>query len=391
MLVDFFSTLRRFDLPCSLKEYLSLLDALDHDLAFADIDEFYRLARVCLIKDERYFDTYDRAFSAYFEGLAEMDVELTALIPDEWLTQKFLNSLSDEEKSQLESLGSLEKLLDTLRERLAEQTEEHHGGNKWVGTGGTSPFGHGGYHPEGIRIGGKGEHQRAVKVWEKREFSNYADDIELGTRNIKMALRRLRKFARDGATDELDLPDTIRSTAHQGGILDIRMVPERHNAAKVLLFLDVGGSMDPYVSTCEELFSAARSEFKHLEYYYFHNFVYEHLWRDNSRRYNDTTSTLEVLRTYPADYRVVFVGDARMSPYEIASVGGSVEHMNQEPGAAWMQRFCRAWEKLVWLNPTAEEYWDRSQSTEMIRELIDDRMYPLTLAGIEEAMRYLGR
>jgi len=391
MLVDFFSTVRRFGVPCSLREYLTLLEALEHDLAFADVEDFYRLGRALLVKDERFYDAYDRAFAAYFEGLAEMEVDVAALIPPEWLEARYPEAIDEATREKLASLGSLDTLLETLKARLAEQDAEHHGGSKWIGTGGTSPFGHSGYHPEGVRIGGEARHQKAAKVWDRREFANYADDREIGTRNIKVALRRLRRFARSGAADELDLDDTVRSTARRGGLLDIKMVPERHNATKVLLFLDVGGSMDPYVRVCEELFSAARSEFKHLEHYYFHNFIYEHLWRDNRRRFDQSVSTWEVLRTYQSDYRVIFVGDARMGPYEIGAVGGSVEHMNTEPGARWMQRVTDVWERVVWLNPVDEAVWDRVPSIEMTRELVDNRMYPLTIAGLEAAMRYLGR
>lgn len=388
MLVDFFTTLRRFGVPCSMREYLTLLEALDANLAFADLEAFHRLARTCLVKDERHYDAFDRAFATYFEGLSEVEIDLSRLIPAEWLAADSQREFDDASRRRLESL---DKLLETLKQRLAEQNEAHHGGSQWVGTGGTSPFGHAGYHPEGVRIGGEAMHSKAAKVWERREFADYADDREIGTRNIKMAMRRLRRFARTGAREELDLAGTVRATADRGGLLDLRMVPERHNVAKVLLLLDVGGSMDPFVRTCETLFSAARSEFKHLEHYYFHNFVYERLWRDNRRRFDHTVPTWELLRTYPRDYRVIFVGDARMGPYEIAAVGGSVEHMNTEPGAVWMDRVTSTFERVVWLNPVDEKVWDRVPSIQMTRELLDDRMYPLTLDGLDRAMRCLGR
>ncbi|NVK40407.1 MAG: VWA domain-containing protein [Oceanospirillaceae bacterium] len=389
MLIDFFASLRRAQIPVTLRELLDLLTALEARLAFCDVDAFYRLSRTLLVKDERHYDRFDRAFGDYFAGLPASEDLRAALIPDHWLEADFLRQLSEGDKAQIEALGGLDKLLDTLRQRLQEQDERHAGGSKWIGTGGTSPFGHSGYNPEGVRIGGRSRHKRAVKVWEQRQFRNLDDSLELGTRNIQVALRKLRKFARSGAADQLDLDDTIRSTARNGGLLDLKLVPERHNAVKVLLFLDVGGSMDPHIRTCEELFSAARSEFKHLEYFYFHNCVYEGLWRDNRRRFDERTPTLEVLRTYGPDYRVIFVGDAAMSPYELIERYGSVEHMNEEPGQLWLKRILATWERCIWLNPMSTRAWEYTHSTQFIRQLFDNRMYPLTLEGIERAIREL--
>jgi uncharacterized protein with von Willebrand factor type A (vWA) domain len=391
MLIDFFNTLRRAQIPVSLNELLVLIEALKRQIAFASIDDFYLLSRTCLIKDEKHFDRFDRAFGHYFKGIEALNLFPDNNIPEDWLRSEFLKNLSDEEKAQIEALGGLDKLLETLNERLNEQHDRHAGGNKWIGTGGTSPFGHSGYNPEGIRIGGESQHKRAVKVWEKREFRNLDDQVELGTRNIKVALRKLRKFARTGSADELDLSDTIRSTAQNAGMLDIKMVPERHNAAKVLLFLDIGGSMDPYIHLCEQLFSAARSEFKHLEYFYFHNCVYEKVWKDNHRRHNDTLSTLDVIHTYGKDYRVIFIGDAAMSPYELLQRYGSVEHMNEEAGYVWLQRILDTWEKAIWLNPTQERFWGYTQTTDAIRQQFDGHMYPLTLEGLEAGIRYLSK
>lgn len=391
MLAGFFTGLRNGGVPVSIREYLDLLGALSSHLVFADTDEFYYLSRALLVKDEKHFDRFDRAFGLYFRDLETVDDLIEALIPDEWLRKEFLKTLSDEEKAKIESLGGLEKLIEEFRKRLAEQKGRHQGGNKWIGTGGTSPFGAHGYNPEGIRVGPEGGQQRAVKVWEKREFRNLDDSVELGTRNIKLALRRLRKFARSGAAEELDMPDTIRSTARNAGLLDLKLVPERHNAAKVLLFFDVGGSMDPHVRTCEQLFSAARGEFKHMEYFYFHNFIYDFVWRDNVRRRNEIVSTLDILHRYPHDYRVIFVGDAAMSPYEILQPGGSVEYWNEESGEQWLRRIAAVWSKVVWLNPTPQEHWEFTQSIDITRRLIEDRMYPMTLKGLEDAMAYLGR
>ncbi len=395
MLIDFFTHLRQARVPVTLKELLVLLEALEQRLAFASLDDFYLLSRICLVKDEKYFDRFDQAFAAYFHGLQQADVafmeQVEALIPGDWLRKEFERLLTDEERDQVKSLGGLDKLLETLSQRLQEQQGRHAGGNKWIGTGGTSPFGHGGYNPEGVRIGGESRHRRAVKVWEKRQFKDLDDSVELGTRNIKVALRKLRKFARSGAAEELDLDDTISATARNAGFLDLKMVPERHNAVKVLLFLDVGGSMDPYVRECEQLFSAARSEFKHLEYFYFHNCVYEKVWRSNQRRFNDTLATQELLNTYGADYRVIFVGDAAMSPYELLYPQGSVEHWNAEPGQQWLQRIIDTWNKAIWLNPSPQRIWEYTQSTEMIRQQLGRHMYPLTLAGLEAGIGHLSR
>lgn len=389
MLVNFFYGLRKAEVPVSIKELLVLLEAMQEHLAFGSVDDFYLLARTCLVKDEKYFDKFDRAFGAYFKDLANFDDIIEALIPEDWLRAEFMKSLTEEEKANIESLGGLDKLIEEFKKRLEEQKKRHAGGNKWIGTGGTSPFGHSGYNPEGIRVGGESRNKRATKVWEQRQFKNLDDSVELGTRNIKVALRKLRKFARSGAAEELDLDDTISSTARNAGLLDIKLVPERHNAVKVLLFLDVGGSMDPFVRVCEELFSACRTEFKHLEHYYFHNFVYERLWRDNRRRTTETTSTFDMLHTYSSDYKVIFVGDASMAPYEISSQYGSVEHMNEEPGYQWMQRITETFDKVVWLNPTAEKYWPYTQTIDMTQQLVDGHMYPLTLEGIDNAIRYL--
>ena len=390
MLVEFFFILRKAGLPVSLTEFLALLGALDARVAGYGVDEFYYLARTCLIKNERHYDRFDQAFGAFFEGAEAVFAELGGGVPEEWLRRQAELLLSDEEKKRIESLGGWEELMRTLRERLAEQRERHEGGNRWIGTAGTSPFGAYGYNPEGVRVGqAEGRNKSAVKVWEKREYRNLDDSIELGTRNIKLALRKLRRFAREGAEDELDLDDTISATARNAGWLDIRMRPERHNAMKLLLFLDVGGSMDPYVRLCEELFSAARSEFKHLEYYYFHNFVYESLWKDNYRRQSERMSTLEVIRTFAKDYRVVFVGDASMSPYEITVAGGSIEHWNDESGAVWIARLLEHFPHAIWLNPEPSRYWAHTASIGITRELMGDRMFPLTIEGIDAGVAEL--
>jgi len=391
MLLNFFETLRNQGLPVTIRELSDLITALEHHIVFSDMEKFYYLARTVMVKDEKNFDKFDRAFKAHFTELEKIEDFIEALIPEEWLRKEFLKTLTEEEKAKIESLGGLEKLIETFKKRLEEQKERHEGGNKWIGTGGTSPFGNSGYNPEGIRVGGEGGGKSAVKVWDRRDFKDLDDSIELGTRNIKMALRRLRKFARTGAEDELDLDDTIKSTAHNGGLLDIKMVPERHNSVKVLLLFDVGGSMDPYVKTCEELFSAARIEFKHMEYFYFHNFIYDGLWQNNGLRYDEVMPTHDVLRKYGHDYKVIFVGDAAMATYEITHSGGSIDFMNREPGSNWLKRFTDTYEKTVWLNPTPEEYWQHTQSTKIIQDLMDDRMYPLTLKGMEEAMTYLSR
>ncbi len=393
MFIDFFLKLRETGVPCSLREYLTLIEAVEGGYAEFDIEGFYYLSRSAMVKDERNLDKFDRVFGEVFKGLepAEGEDANAHQIPEEWLRKLAEKLLTEEEKKQVEALGGWEKLMETLKKRLEEQKKRHQGGSKWIGTAGTSPFGAYGYNPEGVRIGQDGNRNfRAVKVWDKREFKNLEDTLELGTRNIKVALRRLRKFARQGAPSELDLDGTIRGTAKKG-YLDLHMRPERHNAVKVLLFFDVGGSMNPHIRVMEELFSAARGEFKHMEYFYFHNFLYERVWRDNRRRHSNTIPTWDVLRTYPHDYKVIVVGDASMSPYEIAMPGGSVEHWNEEAGAVWMQRLLQVYPKTVWLNPVRREWWDHTQSVGMVRQLMEDRMFPLSLEGLEEAMRELSR
>jgi uncharacterized protein with von Willebrand factor type A (vWA) domain len=391
MLINFFYTLKRANVPVSIKELLDLLAAMEKNLAFGSVDDFYLLSRTCLVKDEKYYDRFDRAFGAYFKNLENIDDIIEALIPEDWLRKEFEKHFTEEEKAKIESLGGLEKLIEEFKKRLEEQKERHQGGNKWIGTGGTSPFGHGGFNPEGIRVGGEGGQGSAVKVWDERQFADLDDSVQIGTRNIKVALRRLRKFAREGSADQLDLDDTIRSTARNAGLLDIKMVPERHNAVKVLIFFDIGGSMDPYVRLCEELFSAAKTEFKHLEYFYFHNCLYDYVWKDNHRRRDEQISTYDLLHKYTSDYKVIFVGDASMAPYEINSPGGSVEYHNEEPGSVWMQRMSQTFEKLIWLNPVQEQYWDYTPSILMLRELVEGKMYPLTLAGLEKGMRLLSK
>ena len=391
MLINFFHGLKDAGVPVTTRELLDLMEGLKQHVVFADIDDFYYFSRTCMVKDEKYFDRFDRAFGLHFKELEALDDIIEALIPDDWLRSEFMKNLSDEEKAQIESLGGLEKLIEEFKKRLEEQKERHEGGNKWVGTGGTSPFGQEGYHPEGIRVGPNGRNKKAVKVWDKRDFKNLDDSVQLGTRNIKVAMRRLRKFARTGAADELDLDDTISSTARNAGLLDIKMVPERHNAVKVLLFLDVGGSMDPHVKVCEELFSAARSEFKHLQSFYFHNFLYESVWSNNIRRHNERTNVLDILHKYSHDYKVVFVGDASMSPYEIVQPGGSVEHWNEEAGEIWMRRIQDVYDKVIWLNPVPEEDWQYTQSVAITHQLMEGHMYPLTLRGLEEGMSYLSK
>jgi len=391
MLVRFFLMLRDAGVPVSLTEFLALLEALKARVGALSVDDFYVLGRTVLVKDERHYDRYDRVFAAHFKGLEQAFAALAAAtVPEEWLRRMAELTLSAEERAKVEALGGFEQLMEALQERLRAQQGRHEGGNKWIGTAGRSPFGAYGYNPEGVRIGQDGSRNRsAVKVWDRREFRNLDDTVELGTRNIKLALRRLRRFAREGAAEELDLGGTIDATARNAGWLDLKLVPERHNAIKVLLFLDVGGSMDDHVRACEELFTAARSEFKHLEYYYFHNFVYETVWRDNSRRHAERIPTLEVMRTYGPDYRLVLVGDATMGPYEIVQPGGSIEHWNEEAGAVWLGRLQRAYPKHVWLNPEPQDRWDYVPSIGVARQLLDGRMYPLTLAGIDGAMRAL--
>lgn len=389
MLIDFFQEVRAAGVPATPRELLDLIRALQADLAFASVDDFYQLSRTCLVKDEKYYDRFDRAFSSYFEGIQNLDDLLQQVIPDDWLRQTFEKFLSEEERQQIQSLGSLEKLLDEFRKRLEEQQKRHAGGNKWIGTGGTSPFGHGGYHPEGVRVGGQSKNRRAAKVWEQRAFRNLDESETLSNRNLQVALKRLRKFARTGAAEELDLDNTIRATARNGGYLDLQLVREKHNAVKVLLLLDIGGSMDGHIRQVEELFTACRSEFKHLEHYYFHNCLYESVWKDNNRRFNERTATLDLLRRYGPDYKVIFVGDAAMSPYEIAMPGGSVEHFNEEAGQAWIKRVMATWSRVVWLNPLPEAHWSYTQSIGMIQQLMQERMFPLTLDGLDAAMRAL--
>jgi len=387
MLVRFFFLLRRAGVPVSITELLTLLEALKAGLGDLNAERFYYLARTCLVKDERYYDRYDKAFAAHFKGAEDLFALLQRELPEDWLAKMAVREFTDAEKAEIEALGGWEKLMETLRKRLEEQKERHQGGNKWIGTAGTSPFGAHGFNPEGVRAGQDGGRNRsAVKVWDKREFANLDDKVELGTRNIKMALRRLRRFARRGAPDELALADTIDATARSGGWLDIKMQAERHNVVKVLLLLDIGGSMDDHVKTCEELFSAARSEFKHLEHYYFHNFTYEALWRDNRRRFNEHIGTVELMRTYGTDYKLILVGDATMSPYEITQPGGSVEHWNAEAGSVWLQRLIRHYPKFAWINPQPQSRWRHTSSIEMTREILEGRMYPLTLAGLDEAI-----
>ena len=391
MLVNFFQGLKDGGVPVTPRELLDLLAAMNKQLVFGSIDDFYNLSRAVMVKDEKYYDRFDRAFGLHFRDLEGVDDVIEALIPDDWLRSEFVKQLSDEDKAKIESLGGLEKLIDEFKKRLEEQEKRHEGGNKWVGTGGTSPFGNDGFHPEGIRVGGQGKNKKAVKVWDRRDFKNLDDSVEIGTRNIKVALRRLRKFARTGSADELDLDDTISSTAKNAGLLDIKMVPERHNAVKVLLFLDVGGSMDPHVKVCEELFSAARSEFKHLKHFYFHNFLYDNVWENNIRRHNQRTPLHDVMHKFGHDYKVVIVGDASMSPYEIVQPGGSVEHWNEEPGAAWLERLRSTYEKCVWLNPVHEDEWQYTQSIAITNQLMEEKMYPLTLGGLEDAMGFLAK
>jgi uncharacterized protein with von Willebrand factor type A (vWA) domain len=391
MLINFFHGLRDAGIPVTTRELLDLMEGLKRQIVFCDIDEFYYFSRACMVKDEKYFDRFDRAFGLHFKELEALDDIIEALIPDDWLRSEFMKDLTEEEKAKIESLGGLEKLIEEFKKRLEEQKERHEGGNKWVGTGGTSPFGQEGYHPEGIRVGSNGKNKKAVKVWDKRDYKNLDDSVQLGTRNIKVAMRRLRKFARTGAADELDLDDTISSTARNAGLLDIKMVPERHNAVKVLLFFDVGGSMDPHVRVCEELFSAARTEFKHMQNFYFHNFLYESVWSNNIRRHNERTQVLDILHKYSHDYKVVFVGDASMSPYEIVQPGGSVEHWNEESGETWVKRLQDVYDKVIWLNPVPEDDWQYTQSVAITHQLMEGHMYPLTLRGLEEGMSYLSR
>lgn len=396
MLLPFFTALRDVRVPVSPKEWLHLMEAMDRGVVGPGtsmaVEDFYHLSRAVLVKDEKHYDRFDQVFGQVFRGVERVRAgdEVTADIPEDWLRQLNERYLSDEEKAEIEALGGFDELMETLRKRLEEQRKRHEGGSKWIGSGGTSPFGHGGYNPEGVRIGGPGKQGRAVKVWEKREYRNLDDSVELGTRNIKVALRRLRRFARQGTPEELDIDGTIDGTARQGW-LDIRMRPERRNTIRVLLFLDVGGSMDAHIKLCEELFSAARTEFRNLEFFYFHNCLYEGVWKDNRRRHSEQTPTWDLLNKYPGDWRAVFVGDATMSPYEITMPGGSVEHWNEEAGAVWLNRAVKQWEKSVWLNPVAERHWRFTASVGLVREVMEERMFPLTLAGLDSAMRALAR
>jgi len=389
MLIDFFTHLRDHQVPVTVREYLTLLEALQRQVIPPSLDDFYYLARLVLVKDESHFDRFDKAFGSYYKGI-EAALPAGKEIPLDWLLKTFEANLTPEQKAAIEKLG-WDKLMEEFKKRLDEQTGRHAGGSKWIGTGGTSPFGHGGYHPEGIRVGGESRNRSAVKVWEERQFRDYDDSVELGTRNLKVALRRLRRFAREGAELELDLDDTIAHTARNAGHLDIRMVPERHNAVKVLMLLDVGGSMDDHVARVEELFSAARSEFKNLEVYYFHNCVYDHLWRSNQRRQANKVATLDVMHRYNADWRLILVGDATMSPYEIVQPGGSVEYHNAEAGAVWLQRLTATFPRHIWLNPEPEGLWTYRQSVGMIRDIMHQRMYPVTVAGLEQAMHLLSK
>jgi uncharacterized protein with von Willebrand factor type A (vWA) domain len=389
MLIDFFFTLRDAKVPVTIKEFLTLLEALQRQVIAPSLDEFYYLARLTLVKDEAHFDKFDRAFGAFFKGI-ETVFDAKADIPLDWLLKRLERELTPEQKAQLQKLG-YDKLMQRLQELLKEQKERHEGGSKWIGTGGTSPFGNGGTNPEGIRIGGKGGNRSAVKVWDQRTYRDYDGERELGIRNVKVALRRLRRFARQGAADELALDETIRSTANNAGWLDIKMQPERRNRIKVLMLLDVGGTMDDHIERTEELFSAAKAEFKHMDFFYFHNCVYDHLWKHNRRRHAERFPTWDVLRTYPPDTRLIFVGDATMSPYEILAPGGSVEYANDEAGAEWLARFCHAFPKFAWLNPEPEHLWQYRQSIAIVRQIMGNRMFPVTIDGLERAMRLLSR
>ncbi|HQR03242.1 MAG: VWA domain-containing protein [Proteobacteria bacterium] len=390
MLIDFFLHLKARRLPVSTREYLTLLEAMQARLAGHSLDDFYFLARACLVKDESHYDKFDQAFGEYFKGIEALP-GLESEIPEDWLKALAKKLLTPEEKAKLEKLG-WDKLMEELQKRLEEQKGRHEGGSKWIGTGGSSPFGNGGYHPEGIRIGGDSAGNRtAVKVWQQREYRNLDDSVELGTRNIKVALRRLRRFAREGAAEELDLDGTIAGTARNAGWLDLKMRPERHNRIKVLLFLDIGGSMDDHIRICAEMFSACKTEFKHLEYFYFHNCVYDWVWRDNHRRHSERFPLLDVMHKYGTDYKLIFVGDATMSPYEILQPGGSVEYNNAEPGAVWIKRLLDAYPSHAWLNPEPERLWEYRQSVQIMRDILGNRMFPLTLEGLERAMRQLNK
>ena len=391
MFISLFNTLKATGIPVSLRELLDLIAAVDKRLAFANMNEFYFLSRAIMVKDEKHYDKFDRAFDIYFKGIESLDDILEMLIPDEWLKAEFEKHLTEEELKEIQSLGGLEKLLEEFKKKLQEQEERHEGGSKQIGTGGTSPFGNSGENPEGIRVGGEGGKGKAAKVWEARDFKNLDDDVELGTRNMKVALRRLRKLIRDSADEEFDLDSTISSTAKKAGLLDVKFRPEKRNAVKVLVLFDVGGSMDPHIRVCEELFSAAKTEFKNLEYFYFHNFIYETVWKDNRRRQNERVYTEDIIHKYSGDYKIIFVGDATMAPYEITNPGGSIEHWNEEAGALWMKRMVGIYDKLVWLNPVPKEHWEYSASVELTRSLVEDNMFPLTIRGLEESMAYLSK
>ena len=389
MLIDFFLKVREYRVPCTIRELLDLIRALEQNVVFADIDNFYTISRAILVKDESYFDRYDRAFADYFKGVESLELDLST-IPDDWLRKQLEKTLSEEEKQAIEAMGGFDKLMETLAERLKEQEKRHQGGNKWIGTGGTSPFGAYGYNPEGIRIGQhESRHRKAVKVWDKRQYRNLDNQVEIGTRNIKVALRKLRQFARTGASEELAMDDTISATAKNAGYLDIKMKPERHNAVKVLMFFDVGGSMDDHIRVCEQLFSAVHTEFKHLEFFYFHNCLYEQVWHDNERRYNEGMDVLDVIHKFSRDYKVIFVGDATMGPYEITYPGGSVEHWNQEPGSVWMERITDHFDKVIWLNPQPEQAWQYYPSISIMHQLVDKKMYPMTISGLTDGIKAL--
>lgn len=391
MLLDFFFQLRDAKIPVTVREYLTLLEGMKAQFMTPSLDNFYHLSRLTLVKDERFFDRFDQVFGSYFKGL-EKNMDLFAQLPKDWLEKRFNREFTPEEMAAIEAMGGLDKLMERLKELLKEQKERHEGGSKWIGSGGTSPFGNNGFNPEGVRIGqDESRNRRAVKVWDQRLYQDYDDELEIGTRNIKIALRRLRRFAREGAQEELDLDNTIESTARNAGWLDLKMRPERHNSVKVLMLLDVGGSMDDHIRRTEELFSAAKSEFKHLEFYYFHNCVYDFLWKKNHRRHSERFQTTDILRTYNSDYRLIFVGDATMSPYEILQPGGSVEYNNREAGAVWLRRFLDRFPKAVWLNPEPEGLWQYRQSVEIIQNIMEHRMHPLTVGGLETAMRYLSK
>ena len=391
MFISLFNTLRATGVPCSLRELLDLIAAMEKNLVFANMEDFYFLSRTILVKDEKHYDKFDRAFDIYFKGIESLDDILEMLIPEEWLKAEFEKHLTEEELAEIKTLGGLEKLLEEFKKRMEEQEGRHEGGNKWVGTGGTSPFGNSGENPEGIRVGGQGGKGTAAKVWESRDFKNLDDSVELGTRNMKVALRRLRKLIRDSAQEEFDLDNTIDSTAKKAGMLDVKFRPEKRNAVKVLALFDVGGSMDPHIKVCEELFSAAKTEFKNLEYFYFHNFIYETVWKDNRRRQNERMLTEDIIHKYSADYKIIFVGDATMAPYEITNPGGSIEHWNEDAGAMWMRRLVSVYDKVAWLNPVPEEHWEYSSSVEMTRTLVEDNMFPLTLRGLEDSMAFLSK